>query len=112
MPERIFKYQSVAELTGFARALSTAITTGSTQELRNNHTGFLKSTGPLKPADLRQAMRDVRWEIYWRGQNLPDTDGDKAVCLAFEPTNPLHEKVMRVETLHRPPYFLTSPYGA
>jgi hypothetical protein len=111
MPERIFKYQSVDELVSLAKALSTAITTGSTNELRNNHTGFSKTSGGLSAVELRNALRDVRCEIYLRGQAGGD-DADTARCQKFEPTNPLQEKAMRVETTYAPPYFLTSPYGA
>ena len=111
MPERIFKYKTVDELIALAGSLANALTTGSTTDLRNNHTGFLKSTGELTTAELRNAIRDVRFEIYTRGLAGGDS-ADAVRCAVLEPTNPLHEKVMRVETSYAPPYFLTSPYGA
>jgi hypothetical protein len=111
MPERIFKYQTVDELVALAKSISQAITTGSTQELQNSHTGWRKRTGPLTIVELRNSIQAVRFEIYTRGQ-AGDTQSDTARCLAYEPTNPLQERVMRVESTYALPYFLTSPYGA
>jgi hypothetical protein len=92
MPERIFKYNSVPELQGFAKALAQAVVSGSTQELRSNHTGFLVRTGPLTKSQLFDTLRDVRYEIYFRGKCLND-----AACQSLEPTDPRKEKIMHVE---------------
>jgi hypothetical protein len=93
MPERIFKYNSVPELQGFAKSLAQAIVSGSTQQLRNNHTGFLVQTGPLTKGQLFDTLRDVRYEIYFRGKCLNDS-----ACQSLEPTDPRMEKIMHVET--------------
>lgn len=98
MPERIFAYNTFDELRGFAAALSKAITTGSTLELRNNHTGFSKTTGGLTQTDVRRRLMEVRYEIYWRGQN--GTEPEKGNCATLEPNNPLQEKIMRVESCY------------
>lgn len=111
MPERVFKYLTVDELVDLAKALGTALTTGSTQQLKNNHTGWLKVTGELSTVEVRTALRNVRYEIYTRGQ-AGDSEADTVRCLALEPTDPLQERVMRVESTYALPYFLTSPYGA
>lgn len=106
MPERIFKFQTVPELLSLGKSLSVAITTGSTNALRNNNSGFFKQSSGLTVVEIRAALRDVRYEIYCRG-----LDGD-AYCASLEPKNPLQERVMRVEHIYAPPYFLVSPYGA
>lgn len=106
MPERIFKYNTVEQLVAIIKTLQDALTSGSTQQLRNAHTGFLIETGPITQAQLKQRLMEARYEIYLQGQN-----GNTAAA-EYEPTNPLQEKVMRVESTYAPPYFLTSPYGA
>lgn len=111
MPERIFKYEDVPGLIQLAGSLARAITTGSTAELRNNHTGWLKTVKALTPVELRNALRDVRFEIYWRG-NPPDGSAPDAQCAQMEPHNPLHEKVMAVESLNRVPAYMQQPSGA
>ena len=111
MPERVFQIATVDELVAFWRALIPYLASGSTQEIRNNHTGFLKTSGPLSQVEVKNTIRDVRFEIYTRGK-AGDGSADSIRCAALVPKNPLHERVMRVETTYAPPYFLTSPYGA
>ena len=116
MPERIFAYTQLKDLIPAIKSLADALQSGSTQELRSNHTGFLKTTGPISQADLRRRLMEARFEIYWRGVQQVDAPGDVKgtynQCAKYEPTNPYHEKKMRVQQVYLPPYFLTSPYGA
>lgn len=98
MPERIFKYHTLEDLKKFIAALTQAMISGSTEELRNSSTGFLVKTGRITQADLRARIMEARYEIFLRGQGDENTAAD-APCLALEPKNPLHEKVMCVETV-------------
>jgi hypothetical protein len=106
MPERIFKYNTVQELVAIIKTLQDALTSGSTQMLRNAHTGFLVETGPISQADLKRRLMEARYEIYTQGV------AGNSEAVVYEPTNPMQEKAMRVESTYAPPYFLTSPYGA
>lgn len=102
MPERIFKYvENVDDLKSLIKDLAQAITSGSTTQLKNGHTGWLKMTGPISQTELRKALMDARYEIYARGCG---SNGD-ANCKKLEPKNPYQEKVMRVEAVNQ-----TSPY--
>ena len=98
MPERIFKYQTVPQLQALAAQLAQALVSGSTQQLRNSHTGFLIQTGPISQVDVRRRLMDVRYEIYFRGQGDPNNNIlPDPTCLSLEPTNPLQEKIMSVD---------------
>jgi len=98
MPERIFKYNTVAELQDIAKALASALTTGNTTALRNSSTGFLVESGPVSQSELRQRSMDVRYEIFLRGRGTPISGaGADATCAALEPTDPRKERIMRVE---------------
>lgn len=98
MPERIFKFQTPQELIALARALSQALTTGSTKALRNSSSGFLVETAELSASDLKARYMDVRYELFLRGRGTSKAaaDGD-SFCAAEEPTDPRLERVMRVE---------------
>lgn len=99
MPERVFKYFTTPELIDFARQIGGALVAGSTNALRNNHTGFLVETSALSQSDLRKRMLDIRYELYLRGRD----EGD-AAALAKEPKDPRLEKVMSVEVYRQGAY--------
>lgn len=112
MPERLFKYvENVDEIKSFIKDLISALTSGSTTQLKNSSTGWLKMTGPITQQQLKDTLMDARYEIYLRGRPCNGKPGD-ATCAQLEPTNPYREKVMRVEQRFYAAYFLTSPYGA
>lgn len=100
MPERIFKYNTVAELKSYAKNIAAALTSGSITALRDSSAGWLVESGPISQADLRNRMLDVRYEIFLRGRGNPvDGAGADSVCAALEPTDPRRERIMRVETI-------------
>lgn len=111
MPERIFAYNSVPELQALIKDLAAALTTGSTQELRNGSTGFLIQTGPISQADLRRRLMEARYEIYFRGLPKPDGTAGDAICANLEPKNPYHEKIMCVDTLQKSAPYLQPPFN-
>lgn len=100
MPERVFKFHTIPELIATAKALSQALTTGSTTALRNSSSGFLVETAALSIPDIKARYMDVRYEIFLRGRGTSATAGDgDAQCAEIEPTDPRKERVMRVEVV-------------
>lgn len=117
MPERIFAYTQLPDLLEAIQDLTTALTSGSTQEMRSNHTGFLKATGPISQVDLKRRLMDARYEIFWRGyrgispaQSQQSQQAEIAQCAALEPVNPYSEKKMRVETIYRAYPYMQQPF--
>ncbi len=98
MPERVFRYEETPDLIKIVKDLGEAVRSGSTQELRNSHTGFMVRTGVLNVTDLRTLYADARYEIFCRGRgSAPDAGDGDPLCAALEPNNPLRERVMHVE---------------
>lgn len=101
MPERIFKYHTTAELVPAVRELGRSLASGSgpTNALKNSHTGFLKETGAVSQAQVKNYYLNGRYEIWLRGQGVDGNAADEN-CAKLEATNPYLEKVMTVRTVH------------
>lgn len=103
MPERIFQYETTEDLIPDIKELARLVGSGSgsINSLKNSHTGFLKETGEVSQQQLRTLLQLGKWEIYLRGAGLHGLEADP-ICADLQPNNPLHDKVMRVKTVHGP----------
>lgn len=108
MPERIFKYATTEKLVGWLSDPQ-AFLSGTTQELRQGSTGFAARTGPVSQVDLQRRFLLMRYEVWLRGQGDANTPADSN-CAALEPSNPLQERQMRVETIERVPNYMLPPF--
>jgi len=96
--ERIFKYQTTAEVITIAKTLAQCLASGSTTALRNSSSGFLVETAALSPADIKARYMDARYEIFLRGRGTSPAAGDGDVqCAELEPADPRRERVMSLE---------------
>jgi hypothetical protein len=118
MPERIFKYvESLDDLKCIIRDLMNALKEGQTTGLRNSNTGFLKTTAPMTPVEVRNILMDARYEVYMRGRptpgrcGQPSLPGDPAAA-KLEPENPYSEKIMRVDNVSRVDRYMLPPFNA
>lgn len=102
MALRTFKYHTLAELKTALKSLGEAVASGNVEILKNSTSGWLTQFGRRTAVEIKDAILEMRTEIYLRGQD--DNAKDKAMCEEAEPTDPRREKVMRVEHRHPDSY--------